>query len=132
MKAYFLDTLHHELFYNLPAAQDVCPSGWHLPYESDFDALINSVGGNSSDVYKNLIEGGPSGFQAKLVGYVSVGINSGFPFFLGNNTRTIFWFSRNDPGKPKFNPPYLMFALKKVKKLKGYIEFGGSVRCIKN
>jgi uncharacterized protein (TIGR02145 family) len=34
--------------YNWATAMNACPSGWHLPSEAEWDALINSVGGEET------------------------------------------------------------------------------------
>jgi hypothetical protein len=34
--------------YNWTAAKTVCPTGWHLPSDAEWDALITAVGGPST------------------------------------------------------------------------------------
>jgi len=56
--------------YNWETAMSVCPEGWRLPSKSDFDELLKKVGGNSSSSFNGLVDGGSSGFNALLGGWV--------------------------------------------------------------
>lgn len=55
--------------YNWSTALSACPIGWHLPSKSDFETLLNNVGGRGSNAYNALIEGGSSSFSALLGGW---------------------------------------------------------------
>ena len=64
--------------YTWEAARSACPTGWHLPSDTEWNTLLNTIGSNS--VF-HLIEGGSSGFNAKLGGvrltdgtYTSLGV----------------------------------------------------------
>ena len=46
---------------------NIAPSGWHVPTEAEIDTLLNNYV-DSNDAYTALIEGGSSGFEAKLSG----------------------------------------------------------------
>jgi len=77
---------------NVPSGvQGICPNGWHLPSQLEWQILVDeyddgNIGNLSSEIYNALIEGGASGFEAKLGGY-SIGNN----IFQGRTLRTRFW-----------------------------------------
>jgi len=49
--------------YTWETAKVVCPSGWHLPSQSEFDTLLINVGGSGPNAFQALKEGGSSGFN---------------------------------------------------------------------
>ncbi len=62
--------------YTWQAAKKACPSGWRLPSDDEWRKMTKYYGGADEDVndggkaaYKNLIQGGTSGFSALLGGY---------------------------------------------------------------
>jgi uncharacterized protein (TIGR02145 family) len=59
-------------------ALNVCPVGWRLPSKSDFDTLLNNVGGSGSNAYIALVDSSSSGFSAHPSGWNRV--NAWFPF----------------------------------------------------
>lgn len=54
--------------YTWDAAMKVCPEGWRLPNDEEWDRLINRYGGIFY-AGKELKEGGSSGFNAEMSGY---------------------------------------------------------------
>ena len=50
--------------YNWETAKNVCPDGWHLPYESDFEILMSNFSEKRNKLYNALIINGNSGFSA--------------------------------------------------------------------
>ncbi len=67
--------------YTWEAAKNACPPGWRLPTDEEWNQLINSFGG-SKEAYEALIEGGKTGFSARLGGWR----NSGGSFlYLGDD-----------------------------------------------
>ena len=46
--------------------QGICPVGWHIPTNADWDALVSTVGSNPGT---KLQSGGSSGFEGKLAGH---------------------------------------------------------------
>lgn len=54
--------------YTWEAALKACPPGWRLPTLDDWNKLINSLGG-SKNAYLELMEGGKTGFDAKMAGW---------------------------------------------------------------
>jgi hypothetical protein len=55
--------------YNWETAKNACPAGWHLPSKSEFETLLNNVGGAGSAAYNSLKQGGNSGFSAPFGGW---------------------------------------------------------------
>ncbi len=61
----------------------ICPLGWHIPSDTEWNTLINFIGTNPGT---KLMDGGISGFNAKITG-------SWFASFWGAKTETYFWTS---------------------------------------
>ncbi len=77
-------------FYNWETAKNVCPNGWYLPSEEEFEVLLENTGNNESERYSELIIDGNSGFSAFLTGW---GYNNNFN---GKGVYSSFWSaSRN-------------------------------------
>lgn len=84
--------------YDWETAKNIAPKGWHLPTKLELKALKKSLGGKRDvfkylggtmeKVYKQMIEGGASGFNALLAG---VRTADGRFMHLGNHT--YFWSS---------------------------------------
>jgi uncharacterized protein (TIGR02145 family) len=55
--------------YDWDAAMEACPDGWHLPSKKEFKELLRNYSIWGSERYESLIEGGKSGFDAKLGGF---------------------------------------------------------------
>lgn len=55
--------------YNWETAKRVAPAGWHLPSKSEFETLLNNLGGSGANAYKQIINGGSSGFNALFGGW---------------------------------------------------------------
>jgi uncharacterized protein (TIGR02145 family) len=79
--------------YDWNTANVVCPEGWHLPTMTEFEQLINFLGGEKA-AYKALIAKGISGFSVLFGGCRN---NDGT--FEGIGSYTNFWTSTNDKGK---------------------------------
>lgn len=110
--------------YTWDAAQKACPSGWHLPSESEWDELITYLGGEDQ-AGAVLKAGGSSGFNALLAGlsdtrgFSLLGFCGGFwsstPF---DKTHAWYYYLNNRDGS--------------VTKTYFSTSYGFSVRCIKN
>ncbi len=84
--------------YDWETAKKIAPNGWHLPTKLELKALKKSLGGKRDlfkylggtmeKVYKQMIDGGASGFNALLAGFRS---EEGEFRHLGN--LTFFWSS---------------------------------------
>ena len=55
--------------YTWETAKMVCPGGWHLPSQSEFEKLLSNFGGSDSNAFQALKEGGSSGFHAVTGGW---------------------------------------------------------------
>jgi uncharacterized protein (TIGR02145 family) len=76
--------------YTWHAALKACPTGWHLPADDEWTALVNAVGG--ADIGGTAIkQGGSSGFQALLSGYRYSG---GSCYYMGSFAN--YWSSSRD------------------------------------
>ncbi len=110
--------------YNWETAQNVCPSGFHLPSKEEFDTLINNESINY--LAMNLLAFGNSGFAA-LYGGFHEGIN-----YLPSGIGTAFWTSTVTESKiwtmcsGKANIKINLIEVPKKN------NTGNPVRCIKN
>jgi uncharacterized protein (TIGR02145 family) len=70
-QAMAIDTAYINAFYNGTdtLVQGICPSGWRLPSEAEWLALQDSLGGMMVAAAA-MREGGTSGFNAKMTGYL--------------------------------------------------------------
>jgi len=76
--------------YNWKTAKNVCPSGWHLPLESEYETLFDNVGGKGESAYKNLIKNGSSGFDILMGGSYSVESDENYFTEIGSGSH--FWY----------------------------------------
>jgi uncharacterized protein (TIGR02145 family) len=112
--------------YDWETAKKVCLDGWHLPSKSEFETLLNNVGGSGRNAYNALIPSGSSGFSALFGSWR--GHNGGFR---GIGFGGHFWSS-----SPEDNEYAWSLYIQN-----GYVDayvssytrsVGFSVRCIKN
>ena len=66
--------------YTYGTAKRVCPPGWHLPTKTEFDILLQQIGGIGNHAYNQLLPSGKSGFCALLGG---IRMNDKF-FYIGS------------------------------------------------
>lgn len=104
-----------------PGAQGICPSGWHIPSDTDWSLLTNNYPQNSNEY---LIAGGSSGFDALLGGY-------------GNNTGGFYYL--NSYGVYFTSTTISVYAYRRTFSATGSVEraFSSksdaySVRCMRN
>ncbi len=121
----FVDT--YGCLYTFADAQKVCPAGWHLPTQADFNALLAYVGSNDLMKSQNLRAtswGGLDsyGFAALPAGFYSDSYNN-----LG--TYTFFWTSEEKNNTPSFR---LNVDSSKAIMASHNKTYGGSVRCLKD
>ena len=106
--------------YTKIAARKACPPGWRLPNDKETGALINLKAS-----YKSLIEGGESGFNAKLGGQRNADGS-----FLYRGVYGHFWSAE----QRSFDSTYFYFYGNAKRLYQGSSqsqEQGFSVRCIK-
>jgi len=106
-------------------AKGICPEGWHIPSDGDWNALINATGGvaNAGD---NLIEGGSSGFEAKWGGHRN--LVTPYPFgYVGQGA--FFWSSTEVNGSLALDR-YILKNDSEVYSEQREKAYGFSVRCV--
>jgi uncharacterized protein (TIGR02145 family) len=124
--------------YNWAAAKDACPSGWHLPDNSEWTQLANTLGGMSvaGDKMKeigtdhwaspNIGATNESGFTALPHGYFSLST------FSMSMVYDAIWYSLSETGPEtayfaRIRSSNAEFSLTSNSK-----SFGYAVRCVKN
>jgi uncharacterized protein (TIGR02145 family) len=112
--------------YNWETAKNVCPSGWRLPSKSDFETLLNNVGGSGGSAYQALIPSGSSGFSAPFGG--SRGSNGSFDTI---GKYAFFWSS--SPINDEFAWHLFIISFNSKANVSYYSKsFGFSVRCLQD
>ncbi|MBL0096725.1 MAG: hypothetical protein IPP46_09690 [Bacteroidetes bacterium] len=76
--------------YFFSSAMAVCPKGWHLPTDEEWQALIDHYGGDSLAGIA-LMKGGKSGMELTLPGYRSA--NSASDLFGRKGEQGFYWTS---------------------------------------
>ncbi len=82
----------HGRLYTWPAAQEVCPKGWRLPTEEDWNHLIHFYGGQQ-EAFLQLQEKGGNNFAATLSGYRK---SDGKYFCMGQGGFGRYWSSTKE------------------------------------
>jgi uncharacterized protein (TIGR02145 family) len=141
-----IDIKRYGLFYQWNAAmagsttegaQGICPSGWHIPTDADWDTLKAALGSNTTQdgtwsngatekVGDQLKVGGKSGFSALFSGYVTYGS-------LNYNKRGIsawFWSSTLTGTSAGYRG--ISNSNSGLYRASGNMGFGFSIRCIKD
>ena len=120
--------------YSFEIAQKVCPEGWHLPSDAEFEALSYFLGGSEVAGGK-LKETGTDHWNSPNAGATN---SSGFTALSSGNTEyeaylgimTFFW-SSDDTGD--FGLSHALYSAKTEFSRYGLsMEIGASVRCIKD
>lgn len=128
--AYLNDDFNVKLYgylYSWKAACSACPTGWHLPQQSEFNLLLNAFGGEGSKAYIALTKGGMSGFSI-----INCGIYYGNGFS-PDGGGAAFWTSTERDKRTAFNIA-VGGDVRKINLSSVYYrkKFGLSVRCIKD
>lgn len=112
--------------YTWETAKNVCPSGWHLPTKSEFDALLSHAGGSGINAYHALKEAGSSGFTSLFGGWRNnkaqfgdLGVHGHYWTSTEARSRTAWGMSMNS---------IMQFSSMRFL----YRDWGFSVRCIKD
>jgi uncharacterized protein (TIGR02145 family) len=107
--------------------QGICPDGWHIPSNAEWNTLLNYLGGATA--YTPMLDGGASGFDALLTGYRCT-MNGGFrASAMSADTRTYFWTSeQTDAG----NAPFVEIGQQSLQAFAFQKSIGLCVRCIMN
>jgi uncharacterized protein (TIGR02145 family) len=127
---------------NPSGVQGICPSGWHLPSQSEWDELVDHLGGDGVAGTKlkatndtlywllNIYSTNESGFSARGAGRHEISVSG--PRFIGLRERTQFWSATITPSgihafikSLNWNYPYANTSP---------LEFhhGLSIRCVKD
>ncbi|MCQ2098049.1 MAG: fibrobacter succinogenes major paralogous domain-containing protein [Fibrobacter sp.] len=121
--------------YTWEAAQDVCPSGWHLPSKEDFDTLLKNVGESDTERFDNLAARSwkfgtdPYGFSALPAG------NYNGTSFKDLGSLTYFWSSTSSSRSTDTGGSlaYLLRINVDDAHVSYYGKYyGGSVRCLQD
>jgi uncharacterized protein (TIGR02145 family) len=122
------------VLYNGPAAREACPTGWHLPYQSEWTSLLNQFGTlagkklKSKTGWSNNGNGdNTSGFSAFPGGFVN---ESGV--FNGESNSAKFWSSTYFTNSSYIYVNELLYDDNGVSTFGAKDRFGGSVRCVRN
>lgn len=120
----------------LPAkVQGICPEGWHLPKQSEWNTLFTEVGGSSTagkilksqtGWYKNGNGTDSVGFSALPTGYRSYGGD-----FYGDGLYACFWRATEDHDNIAYNI-YLYFYNVGAYLMDRGKDYAFSVRCLKD
>ena len=73
------------------AKKDICPEGWRIPNNDDWNELFNNLNGVLA--YRYLVVGGSTGFEAKMTGYRCTMTGSFRVSAMSGDKRTYFWSS---------------------------------------
>ena len=109
-------------------SQGICPTGWHIPTNAEFEALRAAVNGDGNAL-KEIGQGtgtNTSGFSALLVGCRTT---NGYLDYLGIDAT--FW-SSTEYSSNRTNYLYLYYYGSYTNLGNDYKEYGFSVRCVKN
>ncbi|MBG6130260.1 uncharacterized protein (TIGR02145 family) [Aquimarina sp. EL_43] len=119
------------LLYDFETACKVCPQGWRLPNNEDWEKLFNfskdNVAGNYKDkqFWKGEINSNDSGFSIRPSG---IGNNEEHPNNFGENT--LFWSDSKE--EEHFIWTYILEKGKnKIRKASQHPTYAFSIRCIK-
>jgi uncharacterized protein (TIGR02145 family) len=126
------------LYTGVPANfRGVCPTGWHIPTDGDWNALITAVGGSSTagrklkakDGWENNGNGTDEyGFRAFPAGYREFGGGNKF----GNLGWLTGWWSITQSKAHMAYPLKIYSSDNNVSGLEDFKEAMYSVRCVKN
>jgi uncharacterized protein (TIGR02145 family) len=105
--------------------QGICPKGWHIPSNTEWNTLINQTGGSLA--YQQLLETGNSGFNALLTGYRCT-MTGGFRVSAtAADTRTYFWTAEQTDAQ---NVPLIEIGQGSISSFPFLKTLGLCVRCI--
>jgi len=104
--------------------QGVCPDGWHLPTETEWNALVNYIGGSANAGFE-LSEVGGSGFEALMAGQTNL---FAYPF-IDVGQRAYFWTSTQANSSYARNL-YLIFNDYQSYSSQQDKYYGHSARCV--
>lgn len=117
----------------------LCPVGWHVPSDEEWDILISNLGGDTTLVGGILKEAGTAHWISPNTGADN---SSGFTALPGGSRYTNgsfylngkygWWWSSTESSTENAGHIYLNYNTSNVYKTPGSKKIGFSVRCIKN
>jgi len=126
-------------WYAVADARNICPSGWHVPTEAEWDKMIEVLGGDSlaggkmKDTsriewnYSNLSEVNSYNLNVKSTGY-----RTEYGAYVNQGNFTYFWSSSSDPDDKQLAIAYAVYAhSKKIYKQPKSKRIAMSVRCVR-
>lgn len=123
------------VLYNWQAAMTACPNGWHLPDTTEWNTLINYVGGDSTAATKlksvsgwrtaGDVEKDSYGFSALPGGYCST--YDGSCFYVGDDG---FWWTATPYDRSYASNLHMEYYEGAVRRIANEPDYGFSVRCI--
>jgi uncharacterized protein (TIGR02145 family) len=105
--------------------QGICPKGWHIPSNADWNELLNKLGGASA--YTKMVKDGGSGFDALMTGYRCT-VSGAFRVSAQSaDTRTYFWTAEQTDAA---NAPFIELGMNSLTAISFYKSVGLCVRCL--
>jgi uncharacterized protein (TIGR02145 family) len=106
-----------------PGARGICPEGWHIPFSTEFQTLITTVGGDGNALLASRTNS--SGFSLLLSGYV----HSAFEAL---ENHSFNWSSNSSGSNATYMYVYGIPSSPTVGFFSNWKWYGLSVRCLKN
>jgi uncharacterized protein (TIGR02145 family) len=117
----------------------LCPTGWHVPSNDEWETLINNLGGDTATVGGKLKEAGTAHWLTPNTGADN---SSGFTALPGGshytdgqfylNRKYGWYWSATESSATEAIHPYLIYNTGAITRTPGSKSIGFSVRCIKN
>ena len=131
--------------WNEAVEKDICPEGWHVPSQTEFDTLVSAVGGkNLAGLYLKATTDWDSfdlneGIGKDSYGFAALPAGSKHNrFFSPGNEYTYFWSSSKSDYKNKKDTTAYAYALNMDNRTdaaeltSSRIDYANSVRCLKD
>lgn len=126
-------------WYAVADARNICPAGWHVPTEAEWDKMIEVLGGDSlaggkmkdtSNIewnYPNLAE-----VNTYKLNVMSTGYRTEFGSYVNQGRFTFFWSSSSDPDDKELAIAYAVYShSKKIYKQPKSKRIAMSIRCVR-
>jgi len=118
--------------YDWETSAKICPEGWHLPTEADYEALIDAVN-NDGNALKSKGQGTEGGAGTNTSGFSALlaGLRYGSGLFSGSGLSANFWCS----AEYESSNAYFLYLFQDdggVFLFDYYKEAAFSVRCVKD
>jgi len=119
--------------------RNICPAGWRVPNEAEWDKMISILGGDTLAGGKmkdtsNIEWNSPNLAEANLykLNVKSTGYRSEFGSYVNQGKFTFFWSSTSDPNDKEYGIAYAVYAhSKKIYKQPKSKRIAMSIRCVR-